>query len=189
MPFKFKRLEIPEVVLIEPIIFEDERGFFMETYKYSDFVKFGIKEIFVQDNHSKSKYGVLRGLHYQKNPNAQGKLVRCIKGEIFDVAVDIRKGSPTYGKWVGVILSEENKRMLYIPKGFAHGFCVLSDEAEVVYKCTAEYSPDDDRGIIWNDKDIGINWPVKNPILSEKDKKHPPLREADNNFIYEPSRE
>ncbi|MCQ6254061.1 dTDP-4-dehydrorhamnose 3,5-epimerase [Methanocaldococcus sp.] len=185
MPFKFRRLEIPEVILIEPIVFEDERGFFMETYKYSEFSKFGIKEIFVQDNHSKSKKGVLRGLHYQKNPNAQGKLVRCIRGEIFDVAVDIRKGSPTFGKWVGVILSEENKKMLYIPKGFAHGFCVLSEEAEVIYKCTAEYSPEDDRGIIWNDKDIGIDWPIKNPILSEKDKKHPPLREADINFVYE----
>ena len=184
MQFKFRRLEIPEVILIEPVVFEDERGFFMETYKYSDFSNFGIKERFVQDNHSKSKKGVLRGLHYQKNPKAQGKLVRCIRGKIFDVAVDIRKGSPTFGKWVGVILSEENKRMLYIPKGFAHGFCVLSDEAEVVYKCTEEYSPENDRGIIWNDKDIGIKWPIKDPILSEKDKKHPTLKNADINFIY-----
>ncbi|WP_018154793.1 dTDP-4-dehydrorhamnose 3,5-epimerase [Methanothermococcus thermolithotrophicus] len=184
MPFIFKRLEIPEVVLIEPKVFEDDRGFFMETYKYSEFSKIGIDKMFVQDNCSKSKKGVLRGLHYQKNPNAQGKLVTCLKGEIFDVAVDIRKGSPTYGKYVGVILSEENKKMLYIPEGFAHGFCVLSDEAEVTYKCTAEYSPNDDAGIIWNDEYININWPIKDPILSEKDKNHPTLKEADNNFEY-----
>jgi dTDP-4-dehydrorhamnose 3,5-epimerase len=184
MPFIFKRLEIPEVVLIEPKVFEDDRGFFMETYKYSEFSKIGIDKMFVQDNRSKSKKGVLRGLHYQKNPNTQGKLVTCLTGEIFDVAVDIRKGSPTYGKYVGVILSEENKRMLYIPEGFAHGFCVLSDEAEVTYKCTAEYSPNDDAGIIWNDEYININWPIKNPILSEKDKNHPTLKEADNNFEY-----
>lgn len=136
MPFRFQRLEIPEVILVEPVLFCDERGFFMETYKFSDFSAFGIKERFVQDNHSRSIKGVLRGLHYQNPPRAQGKLVRVIRGEVFDVAVDIRKGSPTYGRWVGVVLSEENKLMLYVPPGFAHGFCVLSEVTEVVYKCT-----------------------------------------------------
>ncbi|MDI6703421.1 MAG: dTDP-4-dehydrorhamnose 3,5-epimerase [bacterium] len=184
MPFDFKKLSIPEIILIKPKIFVDERGFFMETYKYSDLAKVGIKENFVQDNHSKSVRSVLRGLHYQKNPRAQGKLVRCLKGKVFDVAVDIRKGSPTYGQWIGVELSEENNHMLYLPPGFAHGFLVLSDVAEIIYKCTEEYSPEDDRGIIWNDPDIKINWPVKDPILSEKDKGYPMLKNADNNFYY-----
>ncbi|MCD6155401.1 MAG: dTDP-4-dehydrorhamnose 3,5-epimerase, partial [Candidatus Verstraetearchaeota archaeon] len=178
MPFQFKRLEIPEVILIEPKVFQDERGFFMETYKYSDFAAFGIAERFVQDNHSRSVKGVLRGLHYQNPPHAQGKLIRVVVGEIFDVAVDIRKGSPTYGKWVGVKLSAENRRMLYIPPGFAHGFCVLSDVAEVVYKVTAEYAPECEAGIIWNDPGIGIEWPIKHPIISSKDAQWPTLREA-----------
>ncbi|BCB97300.1 dTDP-4-dehydrorhamnose 3,5-epimerase [Dissulfurispira thermophila] len=186
MPFNFKRLYFPEVVLIEPKIFEDNRGFFMEIYKYSDFSKFGIRESFVQDNYSKSAKDVLRGLHYQKNPMAQGKLVRCFKGEIFDVVVDIRKDSPTYSQWISIILSEENNLMLYIPPVFAHGFVVLSDYAEVVYKCSKEYSPDHEKGIIWNDPDINIKWPVENPILSEKDKKRPPLKFAENNFRYLP---
>lgn len=186
MPFNFKRLSIPEVVLIEPKTFEDNRGFFMETYKYSDFANFGIKGHFVQDNYSKSAKNVLRGLHYQKDPKAQGKLVRCLKGEIFDVVVDIRKGSPTYSRWIGVILSGENNLMLYIPPAFAHGFVVLTDFAEVDYKCTEEYSPEHERGIIWNDPDIGIKWPVENPILSEKDREHPLLRYTDNNFEYLP---
>ncbi|MGC9019580.1 MAG: dTDP-4-dehydrorhamnose 3,5-epimerase, partial [Candidatus Bipolaricaulaceae bacterium] len=168
----------------EPAVFSDERGFFMETYKYSEFAAFGIRERFVQDNHSRSAKGVLRGLHYQNPPKAQGKLVRVIVGEIFDVAVDIRKGSPTYGKWVGVRLSAENKRILYIPPGFAHGFCVLSDMAEVVYKVTEEYSPVHEAGIIWNDPEIGIEWPVERPIISPKDAKWPPLREAVNDFSY-----
>lgn len=185
MLFIFKKLEIPEIILIEPRVFEDERGFLMETYRYSEFAKFGIKEQFNQDNHSKSKRGVLRGLHYQKYPEAQAKIIRCIKGEIFDVAVDIRKNSPTYGKWVGVILSLENKKQLYIPAGFAHGLCVLSDEAEIIYKNSAEYSPEYGRGIIWNDPEININWPIKNPIVSEKDSKNPLLKKADNKFIYE----
>lgn len=185
MPFSFKRLSIPEVFLIEPIIFNDERGFFMETYKFSDFSKFGIKENIIQENHSKSSEGVLRGLHYQKNPKAQSKLVRCVFGEIFDVAVDIRRNSPTYGKWVAEILSEENKRELYIPEGFAHGFCVLSKSAEIIYKVNKEYSPENERGIIWNDSEIRIDWPLKNPLISEKDKKWPILKEADNNFEYE----
>jgi len=179
MPFRFQRLDIPDVVLIEPTIFEDERGFFMESYKYSEFANFGIKEKFVQDNHSKSIKGVLRGLHYQKHPKAQAKLVRVIRGKIFDVAVDIRRNSPTYGKWVGIVLSEENKKMLYIPVGFAHGFCVLSDEAEVLYKTTEEYAPEYDRGIIWNDPDIDIKWPIDNPILSSKDAALPRLKDAE----------
>ncbi len=184
MPFTFKHLAIPEIILIEPKIFKDERGFFMETFKYSDFAMMGMKEYFVQDNYSRSLYGVLRGLHYQKNPCAQGKLVQCINGKIFDVAVDIRKGSPTYGSCVSVELSGENNHMLYVPPGFAHGFVVLSESADVIYKCTREYSPEDDRGIIWNDPYINIQWPVKDPVLSEKDSKHPLLKDADNNFEY-----
>src|SRR5271169_1124185 len=150
MPFTFKRLSLHEVVLITPDIFGDARGFFMEVYKHSDFAREGIPEYFVQDNHSKSAQFVLRGLHYQKDPAAQGKLVRCLKGRIFDVAVDIRKGSPTYGKWTGIELSEDNRQMLYIPPAFAHGFLTLSSTAEMIYKCTKEYSPEHDRGIIWN---------------------------------------
>jgi dTDP-4-dehydrorhamnose 3,5-epimerase len=184
MPFEFKQLAIPEVVIVVPKVFGDARGFFLEFYKHSEFAQAGIREHFVQDNHSKSLKGVLRGLHYQKHPHAQGKLVRCLTGRIFDVAVDIRKGSPSFGKWVGVELTAENNSMLYVPPGFAHGFLVLSDSAEVLYKCTAEYASADDRGIIWNDPDIGIQWPLSNPVLSEKDKVHPPLRSADNNFTF-----
>ncbi len=180
--FNFERLAIPDVVLIKPDVFSDKRGFFLEIYKYSSFSDFGIKGYFLQDNISYSIKNVLRGLHYQKNPKAQGKLVKCLYGSIFDVAVDIRKGSPTYGKWVGVELSSENNYMLYIPQGFAHGFVVLSDNAKIMYKCTEEYSPENDRGIIWNDPDISIQWPVKKPILSERDMRHPLLRDADNNF-------
>ena len=184
MPFHFKNLSIPEVILIEPVVLRDGRGFFMEIYKYSDFSKVGIKEYFVQCNYSRSSKDVLRGLHYQKNPKAQGKLVHCIRGSILDVAVDIRKGSPTFGKWVSSELSYENNHMLYIPPGFAHGFLVLSESADVIYKCTSEYSPENDRGIIWNDPDINISWPVKMPIISEKDKRHPFLKDADNNSEY-----
>lgn len=156
----------------------------MENYKYSEFADFGIKDKFVQDNHSKSVKNVLRGLHFQTLPKAQAKLVRCIKGEIFDVAVDIRKGSPTYGKWVGEILSEENKKMLFIPIGFAHAFCVLSDEAEINYKSSDEYSPENERAIAWNDLAINIFWPIKNPIVSEKDAVNKLLGEVENNFVY-----
>ena len=183
MPFDFFSLKIEEVVLIKPRVFEDDRGSLLETFKYSDFKKREINFQFVQDNHSKSKKGLLRGLHYQLNPKAQGKLVRCIKGKIWDVAVDIRKGSPWFGKWVAVELSEENKAMLWIPPGFAHGFVALED-AEIIYKCTEEYDPVLDRGIIWNDPDIGITWPITEPILSEKDAKLPRLKEAENNFEY-----
>lgn len=184
MPFEFIPLEIPEVILIKPRIFADERGFFLESYKQSEFAKAGINFNFVQDNQSMSKRGVLRGLHYQLEPKAQGKLVRCIKGKIWDVAVDIRKGSPTFAKWVALELSEENKFMLWIPPGFAHGFVALED-SEIIYKCTAEYDPTLDRGIIWNDPDIGITWPISDPILSEKDAKLPRLNKAENNFDYE----
>jgi dTDP-4-dehydrorhamnose 3,5-epimerase len=184
MPFAFKSLDISDVVLIEPKVFEDERGFFMETYKMPDFATAGVKANFVQDNHSCSTRGILRGLHYQNPPFAQGKLVRAVRGEIFDVAVDIRKGSPTRGKWVGVILSEENKNLLYLPTGFAHGFCVLSEVAEVIYKTTNVYSAEAEAGIIWNDQDLDIEWPIKEPILSEKDKKLPTLKNADIKFYY-----
>ncbi|RLG13263.1 dTDP-4-dehydrorhamnose 3,5-epimerase [Candidatus Pacearchaeota archaeon] len=183
MPFKFKKLEIPDVILIEPVVFTDERGFFIETFKASDFKANNISYEFVQDNHSKSRKGVLRGLHYQLKPMEQGKLVRCIKGKIWDVAVDIRKGSPWYRKWVGVELSEKNKLMLWIPPGFAHGFVALED-AEVIYKCTKEYAPQYDRGIIWNDPELAIHWPIKNPILSLKDANLPNLKDAENNFEY-----
>ncbi len=169
MAFSFKRMDIPEVVLIEPETYGDERGSFAETYKLSDFSQYGINKQFVQVNHSFSKKNVLRGLHYQSNPMSQGKLVQAVVGKIFDVAVDIHKDSPYYKKWVSATLSSENKRMLYIPEGFAHGFCVLSDNAEVLYYCTKEYSPGFDGGIIWNDSTLKINWPVNNPILSIKD--------------------
>lgn len=184
MAFRFERLAIPEVVLVEPKVSSDERGFFMETYKLSEFAALGIRKPFVQDNHSRSARGVLRGLHYQNPPRAQAKLVRVVVGEIFDVAVDIRKGSPTYGRWVAQTLSAENKRMLYIPEGFAHGFCALSDVAEVVYKVTEEYSREHEAGILWNDPDIGIAWPTKRPTVSPKDAQFPLLRDAVNHFSF-----
>lgn len=184
MPFTFKKLDIPEVILIEAKAFPDNRGFFMESYQKSSFVKNGIDDKFVQDNFSYSTKGVLRGLHYQKNPKAQSKLVTALKGEIFDVAVDIRKNSPTFGKWVGEILSEENHRLLYVPQGFAHGFCVISDEANVLYKVNNDYSPENDRGIIWNDSDVAVKWPLKNPLVSDKDLQQPLLKDADINFEY-----
>jgi len=179
MGFEFYKLEIEDVILIKPKVFGDNRGFFMESYKKSEFTENGINVDFCQDNHSKSSKGVLRGLHYQLPPKMQGKLVRCTKGKIFDVAVDIRKGSKTLGKWVGEILSDENYNMLYIPEGFAHGFVVLSETAELLYKATNEYSPENDRGIFWNDPDININWGLDfDPILSEKDKNQPLLKDV-----------
>jgi dTDP-4-dehydrorhamnose 3,5-epimerase len=182
VPFEFQPLSLPGLTLVRPRVFGDDRGFFLELYKHSDFAVAGITEHLVQDNFSRSTRGVLRGLHYQKTPRAQGKLVMCIRGAIFDVAVDIRSGSPGYGTWEGVELSDQNRHMLYVPPGFAHGFQVLSETAEVLYKCTDEYAPVDDRGIIWNDPDLAIAWPVPDPVLSEKDKVHPRLRSADNNF-------
>lgn len=184
MPFEFVRLKIPEVVLIKATTIRDERGVFVETYKRSEFLARGIGEEFVQDNYSRSIRGVLRGLHYQDPPQAQGKLVSVILGEIFDVAVDIRRGSPTFAQWVRVRLSSSERNLLYVPIGFAHGFQVLSDEADVVYKVTEEYSPEADRGIVWNDPELRIAWPIPDPILSEKDAALPLLRESQNNFTF-----
>ena len=182
MPFSFKRLEIPEVVVVEAKSFSDERGFFLEGFKESDFVSNDINTRFVQDNISHSIKNVLRGLHFQKNPKAQAKLVTAIRGEIFDVAVDIRKSSHTFGKWVAEILSDKNHKSLYVPEGFAHGFCVLSDEADVLYKVNQEYSSENERGIIWNDPSLEIDWPVDSPILTKKDLELPLLNDIDNNF-------
>lgn len=177
--FKFIETDIHGLYIIEPMVFGDTRGYFMETYHYNEFKEAGLEMTFVQDNQSKSRKGVLRGLHFQK-AHPQGKLVRVISGEVFDVAVDIRKGSDTFGKWVGVVLTAENKKQFYVPEGFAHGFLVLSDEAEFTYKCTDFYHPEDEGGIIWNDPEIGIEWPMKGIeeiLLSEKDKKQPGLYE------------
>ena len=184
MPFTFKKLDIPDVILVEAQSFLDDRGFFLESFKESIFISNGISTKFVQDNFSHSVKGVLRGLHYQKSPKAQAKLVIALRGEIFDVAVDIRKNSPTYGKWVSEILSEQNHNLLYVPEGFAHGFCVLSDEADVLYKVSNEYSHEHEKGIIWNDPDLNIQWPIDKPILAEKDLQSPLLKDADNNFVY-----
>ena len=178
MPFDFISLEIPDIKLVIPKVFKDDRGFFLESYKKSDFIANGIVDDFKQDNYSKSSKGVLRGLHYQASPKEQAKLVRCCRGKIFDVAVDIRKSSKTFGQWVGEILSEENNHILYIPAGFAHGFVVLSDTAEIIYKTSNEYSKEHDRGILWNDPDININWGIDfMPVLSEKDKIQPLLKD------------
>ena len=162
---------IPDVLVLEPKVFGDERGFFFESFNQLEWEKTtGLKTTFVQDNHSRSAKGVLRGLHYQLPPFAQGKLVRCVVGEAFDVAVDIRKDSPFFGKWVGVCLSAENKRQLWVPEGFAHGFLVLSDVAELFYKATNYYAPEYERCIIWNDPDLGVEWPIQGkPVLSGKD--------------------
>lgn len=186
MPFEFEPLEIPDVILVHAQKFPDDRGFFLETYKQDDFAEHGIPYAFVQDNYSRSTRGVLRGLHYQQDPNAQGKLIQVLRGEIYDVAVDIRRGSPTYGQWIGVHLSEERSELLYVPEGFAHGFCVTSHVVDFTYKCTDLYAPDTYRGIIWDDPDLDIPWPIKDPILSERDQNLPSLQNADNNYIYTP---
>jgi dTDP-4-dehydrorhamnose 3,5-epimerase len=177
---QFIKTDIPDVVIIEPRVFGDERGFFMETWQRKTFAESGIDYDFVQDNHSLSGKGILRGLHYQiKQP--QGKLVRVISGEVFDVAVDIRKESPWFGKWVGVMLSAENRRQLWVPPGFAHGFYVVSDQAEFVYKCTDFYAPEYERSIIWDDPDLGITWPLDGvqPLLSGKDTAGVPFCKAE----------
>ena len=179
MSFEFVPQRIKDVILIKPDVFSDKRGFFLESYKKTDFVKNGIDIDFVQDNYSKSQAKVLRGLHYQKKPCEQAKLVRCVKGAIYDIAVDIRKYSPTFKQYVKVKLSEENKQMLYIPQGFAHGFVVLSQGAEIFYKTSSEYNQQADSGIFWEDKDLAIDWGIDfKPIISEKDKLLPILREA-----------
>ena len=188
--FIFNKTKLEGVYIIEPNIFGDERGYFMEIYNKEQFSEAGLNMTFVQENESKSSKGVLRGLHFQKK-HSQGKLVRVTKGEVFDVAVDLRDGSPTYRQWEGVILSEENKKQFYIPKGFAHGFLVLSDEAVFNYKCTDFFAPEYDGGVMWNDPDINIIWPlerIENVILSEKDKTHLNLKDLNlkeyEDFIY-----
>ncbi|NPV26678.1 MAG: dTDP-4-dehydrorhamnose 3,5-epimerase [Firmicutes bacterium] len=173
---KIYKTNLPGVVIIEPQVFTDHRGFFLETWNQKRYAEAGLPETFVQDNLSFSIKGVLRGLHFQY-PHGQGKLVYVLQGEVYDVAVDIRVGSPTFGQWVGVNLSAQNNRQLYIPEGFAHGFCVLSDWAMFAYKCTDFYNPSTEGGVLWNDPEIGIEWPVNEPILSEKDRQYPRLEE------------
>lgn len=185
--FQFTKTGIEGLVVVEPKVFGDNRGYFMETYNYNDFKAAGLDMVFVQDNQSKSKKGVLRGLHFQKK-NPQGKLVRVVSGEVYDIAVDLRKGSDTYGKWYGVLLSAENKKQFYVPEGFAHGFVVMSETAEFVYKCTRFYDPSDEGGLMWNDPEIGIDWPVPENaelLLSEKDQHHQPLKDFESPFTME----
>jgi len=174
MPFTFHRLAIPEIVVIDPKVFGDSRGFFLETYKQSEFASF-VDGPFVQENQSSSQPGTLRGLHFQTGPYAQGKLVRVISGEVFDVAVDIRPDSPTRGKWVSTVLSGDNRRMVYVPSWCAHGFCVLSETAEVLYKTTTEYAPGYESGLMWNDPALAIAWPVSSPMVSDRETKWPPF--------------
>ncbi|MHB8878661.1 MAG: dTDP-4-dehydrorhamnose 3,5-epimerase [Myxococcaceae bacterium] len=168
---------LPGVLIIEPKVFGDDRGFFVETYQAERYAALGIPRLFVQDNLSRSVRGTLRGLHLQE-PKPQGKLVQVLAGAVFDVAVDVRRGSPHFGKWFGVELSDSNKRQMWIPPGFAHGFCVVSDSADFLYKCTELYAPETERGILWNDPDIGVDWPVQAPLLSGKDAAAPRLRDA-----------
>ncbi len=183
--FTFTKLDIPELVLIESQRFDDNRGAFSEIWKASDFKKQGIPTAFDQDNYSLSKKGVIRGLHYQLEPMEQGKIVRVLSGRVWDVAVDIRKGSPHFGKWSGVELTRNNNKMLWIPGGFAHGFAALEDDTLLLYKTTKEYSKAHERGILWNDSDIDVDWKVDDdPIVSDKDKALPPLKSAEYNFTY-----
>ncbi|MBQ9432571.1 MAG: dTDP-4-dehydrorhamnose 3,5-epimerase [Kiritimatiellae bacterium] len=175
---KIEATALPGVMICEPEVFKDSRGFFLETYHARKYFDIGVKTVFVQDNRSRSTRSVLRGLHFQLH-HPQAKLLSCIRGEIYDVAVDIRRGSPTFGKWVGATLSEDNFKQIFIPAGFAHGFCVMSDIAEINYKCSEFYDHKDDRGIRWNDPELGVEWPVTDPILSEKDRRQPFLCEAE----------
>ncbi|MFL0572779.1 dTDP-4-dehydrorhamnose 3,5-epimerase [Priestia megaterium] len=180
------KTKFEDAILIEPKVFGDHRGFFTESYNKEMFQQNGIDMDFIQDNHSLSQQpGTLRGMHYQLNDKAQTKLVRVTRGAIYDVILDIRKGSPTYGEWQGFIISADNKRQLLVPKGFAHGFCTIVENTEVQYKVDELYSPEHDRGIAWNDPALNIDWPFNNPVLSDKDTKHPTLAEADNNFTWE----
>jgi dTDP-4-dehydrorhamnose 3,5-epimerase len=177
---KFTPTDIPDVVVIEPAVYQDARGFFLESWHEARYAQAGIRLPFVQDNHSRSVCGTLRGLHYQ-SPRPQGKLVRAASGEIFDVAVDLRRSSPTFGRWVGVTLSDENRRQLWVPPGFAHGFYVTSESADIIYKCTDYYAPEHDRTLRWDDPDVGVAWPLvggHGPLLSPKDAAGAPLREA-----------
>lgn len=183
---KVSETKLPGVKLIDPAVFGDHRGFFMESYNAATFAEHGIDNNFIQDNHSLSvEAGVLRGMHYQLNPKAQTKLVRVATGAIYDVVVDIRQGSPTYGQWQGFILSASNKCQLLVPRGFAHGFCTIMPNTEVLYKVDELYSPEHDRGIAWDDPALSIDWPTQKPVLSDKDAKHPPLADAEANFTYE----
>jgi dTDP-4-dehydrorhamnose 3,5-epimerase len=181
--FKFSQTGIQGLTIIEPTVFGDERGYFMETYNNDEFALAGLPACYVQDNQSKSRKGVLRGLHFQRQ-SPQGKLVRVISGEVYDVAVDLRKDSSTFGKHCGIKLSAENKLQFYVPEGFAHGFLVLSDAAEFVYKCTRLYAPHDEGGLLWNDPELGIGWPLNGiePILSDKDREHPMLKDLVSSF-------
>ncbi len=182
--FKFTKMAIPDVLLIETEKFNDGRGYFFEHYKESVFKQNGISHPFSQDSLSKSKKGVLRGLHFQKEPFPQGKLVSVLSGSVFDVAVDIRKDSPHFGKWVSAELSEYNNRSIWVPPGFAHGFESLEDNTIILYKTTGEYSKEHERGIVWNDPDLAIAWPINNPILSEKDSKHPAFKDTQPDFAF-----
>ncbi|MFN3788124.1 dTDP-4-dehydrorhamnose 3,5-epimerase [Sulfurihydrogenibium azorense] len=187
---KFKKLETPlkGVYILEPAVFQDHRGFFMESYNKKDFEEVGIDINFLQDNHSLSvQPGVLRGIHFQLNPKSQTKLVRCLKGAVYDVIVDLRKGSPTYLKWISVILTEHNKRQVIVPKGFGHAILTLVPNTEVFYKVDEYYSPQHDRSIRWNDPDLAIEWPLKDPVLSDKDSNAPFLKDIEDeiNFVYE----
>lgn len=179
MAFKFTETEIPGVLVIEPDVYRDSRGFFMETYKMSDFKRAGITGEFVQDNHSLSSRGILRGMHYQISPGEQGKLIRVASGSIFDVALDLRKNSETFGKFAAFRISSGDRRMIWIPPGLAHGFLSLEDGTEVLYKATTEYDPALERGILWSDPELNIPWPLKDPIVSGKDNKFPLFRNAD----------
>lgn len=180
---KLTSLKLQGAALLEPVVHGDHRGFFMESYNHSEMKKLGLTIDFIQDNQSLSaEPGVLRGLHYQLQPKAQTKLIRVLSGAIYDVILDIRRNSPTFGQWVGVILSEHNKRQLLVPKGFAHGFCTLVSNTQVFYKVDEYYSPEQDRGILWNDPALNIDWPVSEPLLSEKDRRHPTFAEAEMNF-------
>lgn len=183
---KFIKTHLEDVLVVEPAVFGDHRGWFMETYSEAKFNEHNLRYQFVQDNQSYSAVkGTLRGLHFQLNPKAQTKLVRCTRGSIFDVAVDIRQGSPSYGKWFGIELSAENKKQLLIPKGFAHGFMTLTEDVEVQYKCDELYAPECDGGILWNDPDIAIEWPIDVvPVLSAKDEQAPLLKDVRHNFVY-----
>ncbi len=181
-PFRFTRLEIPDVVVVERSTFSDDRGFFAETYRATAFASFGLPQAFSQDAHSRSRQGVLRGLHYQRSPMAQGKFVWVATGRILDVAVDLRRSAATFGRWVSLELAADNRLGLYIPPGFAHGFYTLSDLADVMYKLTQEYSPSHEGGIVWNDPDIGIVSPVTHPTVSARDAAFPRLRDADPAF-------
>lgn len=181
---KIKTTALNGILVLEPRVHHDKRGFFLESYSARTLHDLGIEDVFVQDNHSRSVKNTVRGLHYQSNAG-QAKLLRVLSGEIFDVAVDVRWGSPTFGQWFGQVLSAENFLQMYVPVGFAHGFCVLSESAELAYKCSSYYAPQDERGIMWNDPAINVQWPVNDPILSARDQQHPPLHEIGRDFHWQ----